>query len=162
MKDFLISEKYRLEIRWKSVNYLDDGSVDLIGCYFTGPVLNNTEKLNDEDHMSLDFGTQYITFVGNYFIADFKWKGVRYIEDKNQISFYVASISSNYPDNIPTLKNNDFLVIDTVDHDVVNMLTVSEKENRRKIKTTTTMTTPLSYKTYLLREDGQLYNFKGK
>ena len=162
MKEFLISEKYRLEIHWDSVRYLDDGTVKLIGCYFTGPVLKDAAKLSDKDHMSLDFGSQYITFVGNYFIADFKWEGVRYIEDKNQISFSAASLSSRYPENIPVLTDNDYLVIDALDHDVERMSVEKETGDRKSSIRTTNMSVPLSYKTYLLREDGQLYNFKGK
>jgi len=160
----MISEKYRLEIRWGEVSYLKDGTVIFKNCYFTGPVLKEALKLNDKDHMSLDFGTQYITFVGNYFIADFNWEGVVYKEDVNRIYFDKAKLTTRYPDNIPTLSNRDYLVLDTSAHDTSKIVVDVERvlEKKKRFQQIRTINAPLSYKTYLLKEDGSLYNFKGQ
>jgi hypothetical protein len=137
---FSIREKFRLEIHWEKVSYDKEGEAILEGCYFNGPVLNEVQELNSEDFMDLDFGTQYIVFAPFYYIARISWSGVKHTPEKiylNNVTLINRNINS-----VPKLSNDDYIVVDTEDHE-------DEKHERN-----------LVYKSYLLRSDGQLYNFR--
>ena len=78
MKEFMISEKFRLEVHWEKVNYGREDRAIIEGCYLSGPVLKEIEQLNDEDFIKLDFANQYIVFVKNYYIMKFSWAGIKH------------------------------------------------------------------------------------
>ena len=50
MNKFLLSEKFRLELRWEDVLYEQPGKCKLVGGYFTGPVLQIAQKIIDNDY----------------------------------------------------------------------------------------------------------------
>lgn len=139
MKRFMFSEKYRLEIRWKKVTYLNDQSVKLEGCYLTGPVIKEVWQLQDEDYINLDFAKQFAIFLDRYYVATLRWKGVRHTP--NQIFLDNVTFNHNDLSLVPKLTDADYIVIDTKDH-----------ENEKHMYN-------LFYKAYLLKKDGTLYDF---
>ncbi len=142
MEDFLLAEMFRLELRWEKTLYDQDGICKFIGAYFTGPVLQVAQKLNGEDHMLLDFYSQYIKLVKGTYVGDFYWKGTKYSEDGKKVYLSLAILSHNTElNNVPKLKNDDYFVIDTSDH-------VVEKHNNA-----------LVYKTYVINPDSTMYRF---
>jgi hypothetical protein len=48
MEKFSLSDRYRLEIHWKSLSYERDGLCKFDGAYFSGPALQDALRLNDE------------------------------------------------------------------------------------------------------------------
>jgi len=138
---FRISEKYRLELRWGKVSYKTDGEAVLTGCCFSGPVIKEVTQMNQQDYMELDFGNQYIVFVSRFYIASLSWGGVKHTADK--IYLYNVILKNKYVNSVPKLNDNDYIIIDTANHE-------DEKHQHN-----------LVYPSYLLRCDGESYNFKG-
>jgi hypothetical protein len=142
MNDFILSEMYRLELRWSYVEYTHEGICNLHRSYFSGPALSDAIRLNDEDHIMLDFVKQYSIIVSNVYVAKLSWRGVVYNND-GSIAIYNANISNDSElNNVPKLNNTDYIVIDTSGHDVGN-----HPFN-------------LLYKSYVVNEDSLLYDFR--
>ncbi len=137
---FRIAEKYRLEIRWKKAIYEQEGLARLEKCYFTGPVLKEVNQINQEDHMNLDFSNQYIIFVPSYYIGRLSWKGANQTPE----AIYLTDVlfKNKYINSVPKLNNDDYIVIDTKNHE-------EEKHHFH-----------LTYPSYLIRFDGELYKFE--
>jgi len=141
---FSLSEKYRLELRWEQTVYSTPGICQLINAYFTGPALSDAQRVNDNDFIMLDFFKQYMIMVSNVYVAKLSWSTVTY---KNNGVIYLnnAIISHDTElNNVPRLNNNDYLIIDTSNHEVAQHAF------------------NLVYRTYVVNETTQLYNFRGK
>ncbi len=140
-KDFLLGEKYKLEVRWSDVNY-DDDVCNFINAYFTGPVLKFAEKIESNDNMALDFFKQYFILVDNVYIGTLSWGEVKYIKDKVFLKNCKLTHKTEL-NKVPKLVAKDMLVIDCELH---------EREIHSFYPT---------YKTYVSNEDTQVYNFLG-
>ncbi len=138
MDQFSFGEKYRLEVHWQQTSY-DEGCVKLDGCELKGPVLTELTQLEIKDAILLDFISQYISLLPQYYIAKLSWKGVTYKE--GAIALDNVIIDSDHINSLPTLNDNDFLVIDTSNHE-------DEKHNYS-----------INYRTYVIKPDGAKYNF---
>jgi len=141
MKEFMISERFRLELHWKKVSYEKEDIANIKGCYLSGPVLKEVKQLNEEDFIKLDFSNQYIIFIKNYYIAKLSWSGVKHTAEK--IFLYNTKLENININIVPKLRNNDYIVIDTKNHE-------DEKHQYH-----------ITYISYLLKADGSLYNFGG-
>lgn len=141
MKEFMVSERYKLEVHWKRIKYEVDQTALLEGCYFSGPVLSQALKLNDQDYMDLDFTNQYLIFVDHYYIARLSWSGVDYRSEK--IFLGNVTLKNINLNAVPKLNNNDYIVIDAKDHE-------EEKHQYTFV-----------YPSYLIKQDSTLYNFRG-
>jgi len=139
----LLGEKYRLELHWEKAIFNKDNVCDLKGAYFSGPVLHNAEKINDNDHIMLDFFHQYFILVKSIYVGKLSWKKVIYNNDV--VLLESAKISHDKELNrVPKLLDSDYLVIDTKGHDI--------EEHYLN----------LVYKTYVVNEDKNPYNFRNK
>lgn len=141
MDKFFLSERFRLELKWKSAIYNADGICNLKGAYFCGPALSDAERINSNDYILIDFYRQYMIIVDNVYVAKFSWGEVVYNND-GTISLNDAVISHDTELNkVPKLKDNDYLVIDTENHE-------DEKHAYN-----------LVYRTYVVNETTSLYKF---
>lgn len=141
MREFVLSDRYRLELSWDKVKYNEDGICVVEGAKFSGPALSEAQKLEDTDSIMLDFYQQYIKLVRSVYVANFSWSGVEYNSD-GTISLNNTTIEhASELNRVPNLKDNDKLVIDTRNH------TVEKHANN-----------PL-YKTYVVSGDKELYRF---
>jgi hypothetical protein len=139
---FLLSEKYRLEIHWDSVEKDKDyGVLYFRGAYFSGPALNAADKINGKDEIKLDFCSQYTILVKNVYIATFAWEGVTYKDKKIYLNKAVLSYDRDV-EGIPTLKNNDYIVIDTRNH-----------ENEKHYYN-------MFYPAFAVNKENEMYNFR--
>jgi len=136
-----LGEKYKLEVHWKKVKYEVDQIALLEGCYFSGPVLNQVLKLNDQDYMDLDFTNQYLIFIDHYYIARLSWNNTEYKSEK--IFLGDVKLENINLNTVPKLNNNDYIVVDTKDHE-------EEKHQYSFV-----------YPSYLVRKDSMLYDFRG-
>ena len=144
MDKFVLSDRYSLELHWKSVKYESDGICKLDDAYFSGPALADAQKVNSNDHIMLNFFKQYVIIVENVYVAKFSWGEVTY--NKEGKIFLVDAIITHDTElnHVPKLKDTDYLIIDTSDHeDTIHQFN-------------------LLYKTYVVNEDIQLYKFGGK
>lgn len=139
MKEFLISEKYRLEIHWEKVIYENDNMSKLVGCYLSGPVLREVQQLQENDYIDLDFGNQYTILISHYFILRLSWVGVTHTSDK--IFLNDAIVKNIKLNDVPKLGNSDYIVVDTSDHE----------DGKHHIV--------LTYRSYLVNELGEIYSF---
>ena len=144
MDKFLLSERYKLEVHWRKALYSSPGKCLLSDAYFSGPVLSDAVRLNDNDHIMLDFFSQYFVIVENVYVAKLSWGEVIY--NKNgTITLKNAMISHDTELNrVPKLEDKDYLVIDTKDHE--------EAVHAQN----------LLYKTYVVSPDNEMYNFRSK
>ena len=138
---FRISEKYRLEVHWDRTVYKNDGEASLENCYFSGPVLKEVAEMNQQDHMELDFANQYRVFVRQFYIARLSWNGVRHMSER--IYLHDVMLKNRFVNSVPKLNDSDYIVINTANHE-------EEKHQYN-----------LVYPSYLLKHDGEAYNFKG-
>ncbi len=138
---FLLSEKYRLELHWEKAYYEQEGFCRFTNAYFSGPVLSQAEQIENNNNMTLDFCSQYSFIINIVYLAKFFWGEVKYqnkrvmLED-TRLTYDVDVLK------IPTLKDDDYFVIDTSKHDTANHAY------------------SLLYETYVVNYDGDLYNFR--
>lgn len=137
-----LGEKYRLELHWEKAVYEKEGFCNLKTATFSGPALSDAEEVQPNDEILLDFYSQYMVLVKNVYVAKLSWGKVIYNKDKT-ISLSDAKISHDSELNrVPKLKDTDYLVIDTSNHEVS-----IHRFN-------------LTYRTYVVNESGEPYNFK--
>lgn len=139
MKKFRVSERFRLEVHWDNVFYKKEGEAFLEGCYFSGPVISQVGPMSDKDVISLDFVGQYIIFIKSFYIANLSWEGI--IRKTDKIYLNNAIIKNINLNILPKLKKDDYIVIDTQNHE-------DEKHNYN-----------INYTSYLVNSDGILYSF---
>ncbi len=113
-----VLSKYILELHWKSVIYNSDEVAVLKGAYFSGPVLQDAMRLEEEDKLTLDMTKQHEVFAAmdDYYQAVLNWKGVDYKGDK--IILKEAWIKGRYVNSLETLKDTDWVLIDCTAHDI--------------------------------------------
>jgi len=138
---FRIAEKFRLEVHWAQALYEEDGVAKLVGCCLSGPAVKQVEQMNPNDVISLDFAKQYIVFVKHFYIAMLSWEDVKQTAEKIYLSN--VKLTNKYVNSVPKLNHSDYIVIDTQDHE-------NEKHQYN-----------LTYPSYLIRFDGELYKFEG-
>jgi hypothetical protein len=139
---FVLSEKYRLELHWDKIEKEDSPDVlYFIGAYFSGPALKIADKINDEDEIRLDFCSQYTILVKNVYIATLRWKGVSYKDNRIYLQKSVLTYDKDIKD-VPSLKNDDYIVIDTKNH-----------ENEKHIYN-------MYYPAYTINKENDLYSFR--
>ena len=141
---FMLSEMFRLELKWKHAIYEIDGICKFENAYFCGPVVPEIVQLNSNDNIVLDFYSQYMVLVKNVYLAKLEWGEVIHNSDKT-ISLKDAMLThSTELNRVPKLKDNDYLVIDTENHEVSKHMF------------------HMVYKTYVVNEVVNLYNFGKK
>lgn len=140
MEGFLMSEMYRLEIHWEKALYNNEGICELNNAYFSGPVLNKAAKIKDNDNIMLDFFSQYISLAKSVYVGKLSWGEVVYSENKVFIKDAILTHESEL-NRVPQLKNDDYLVIDTANHEGHLHYTFP------------------TYKTYVITAGDDLYNF---
>ena len=146
MEKFLLSEQYRLDIKWDKVLREKEGLARLEGCMLSGPVMSQVVGINHKDKILLDFGKQYRVFMDSYYVLTLEWEGFEGRE--SGILLKKAMLRSRRLDFSPTLRDNDSIVVNTETHDTNNFKITKEEGF-----------IPLNYKAYLLKDDGSLYNF---
>lgn len=118
MNDFLLSEKFRLEVHWENPIYEKEGSCRFSKLWFSGPALQIAQKINNGDHIMLDVYSQYIHLVKGAFVIKLAWKEVKYDEDGGRVFLSDAKLEhDNELNNVPKLNDTDYFVIDTSNHE---------------------------------------------
>ena len=146
MEKFLISEQYRLDIKWDRVIREKEGLARLEGCTLSGPVMGQVVGINHKDKIALDFGKQYRIFMGSYYVLTLEWEG---FERRDNVFLLKNSIiRSRRLEFSPTLKDTDYIAVNTETHDT-NNFKITKKEGF----------IPLNYKAFLIDKEGALYNF---
>ena len=111
-----VSNRYRLELRWASVQYTADNVALLEGAYFCGPVLKDAAKINPNDQLTIDMTQQHLLFIPDYYQAVLKWKAVEYKEGK--VLLGEATLKGKYVNSIEKLRKADWILIDCANHEV--------------------------------------------
>jgi len=122
MSDSSFSDKFSLELHWKSVKY-DDGKYHINGAYFSGPAIQIAEKINSNGNIILNFYAQYYGFVEKPFFSTFYWGGVEYSNINNNIIVILSDcymVCNEESFNAMCINNEDYLLINTQDHDSDN------------------------------------------
>lgn len=108
--------KYRLELRWKDVEYQDEVAV-LKGAYFCGPVLAHAAQINEADHLTLDMTGQHVIFapMEDFYQATLEWQGVDYKDGR--VYLKQAFVKGKYINSLEKLEKDDWILIDCKGHD---------------------------------------------
>ena len=141
MAEFILTERYKLELHWSKVLRPKAGVMQFVDAYFSGPVLARADKLKENDSIMLDFCSQMIILTKDVYTAKFSWNNIEYKDKK----IYLKSATLSFDpilNNIPSLSNKDYLVIDTQNH-----------ENEKHAFN-------LLYPTYVVGTDNALYNYR--
>lgn len=141
MEKFSLSERYRLELHWSGALYEMEGVCKLKDANFRGPALVEAQRLEDNDHIMLDFFRQYFVLVKNVYVAKLSWGKVKYNKDGSILLRDAFITHDSELNRVPKLENNDYLIIDTSDHEV-------ESHPFNPV-----------YKTYVVNESTNLYKF---
>ena len=117
MSDFVLSNRFKLELRWSKILQSKAGEIHIVDAYFTGPALKQADKINNNDYIQIDFCSQYIVTVRGVFVAKFSWGEVNYSQDnkvylKNALITYDPMI-----EGLPKIDHTDYLVINTRNHE---------------------------------------------
>jgi len=139
---FRVAEKFRLEVHWNKIVYEQNEVAKILGCYLSGPAVKEAAKMNEVDSISLDFANQYIVLLPYYYVAKLSWNGINQMPEK--IVLFNTVLENKHITSIPKLQDTDYIVIDTQDH-----------EDAKHFFHPT-------YSSYLIRHDGELYNFGSK
>ena len=138
---FFLGDKYRLDLSWDKVDYPKKGVCTLINAKLSGPALQFAEKIQDNNHITLDFCKQYFVLINNMYLGKLSWGTVEYLNE-GTVKLYDCSITHDTELNkVPNLNNQDKLVIDTSGHD-------AEVHAFNPV-----------YNTYVTNVDWQVYNF---
>jgi hypothetical protein len=138
---FFVGEKYRLDLVWDSIEYVN-GKLLLSNAKFTGPAMDDAEKIKSNDHIDLDFYKQYYVKVKSVYIVRLSWGEVKY-SGKDAL-LKDCHLSHKEIVNAPKFSDTDYIVIDTKMH---------RDENTHKFSPT--------YDAMSVNIDGSLYDFFG-
>ncbi len=141
MAEFDIANKYLLEVHWKGVEFINTTNLKVSGCVLSGPATSEISSINKEDYIRLDFSNQYVVLVKDYYISNLSWNG--YSKTGNNFNLHNVILKTMYPGKIQSIAASDYIMIDTSDHE-------DDKHNYN-----------LNYKSYLIKQGGELYNFGG-
>lgn len=138
---FSISEQYSLELHWDKALFEQEGICKLEGALFSGPALAQAAEISSNDSIRVDFYSQYIHLVRTPYVANLKWGQVIYDNKVVRLEdCYLQHLGEL--NNVPQLKNTDWLLIDTSNHE----------ESVHQFN--------LVYKSYVMTKDKDLYKFK--
>jgi len=110
-----VSDFYRLELHWESVDKNKDDSCNLVGAYFSGPVLKHAEKIKSGDNITLDLTPQYSRILTSFYFTQCEWGDVEYNNDNVLLNEMV--LKGEFVNSISKLSNTDYILIDTSKHD---------------------------------------------
>ena len=115
MCKMLIKERFKLFLRWDSVEYKNDSSAVLRNAVFTGPVLSEISEVVDNDSIKLDLSFQYVEALGSWSIAVLSWETVL-SQTNEKVCLGDCVLTSPELTKTELLSKLDKLLIDTENH----------------------------------------------
>ena len=110
-----VLNKYRLELHWDTAEYPEDDIAVFKGAYFSGPVLTDAAKINDNDQLIIDMTLQHSIHIPEYYQATLRWGKVGYQGDK--VFLKEATLQGKYVNSVETLGATDWILIDCKEHE---------------------------------------------
>ena len=138
-----IKDKYKLELRWDSLNYQSTYSCFLNGCYFQGPALKIAAKIGAPDKITLDLTPQIAKIISSYYLVTLFWTSVEYTGD-SRVNLGNARLDCLDIAEIHKFKDTDFIVINTEMHE----------EDKHAFN--------LVYPSHVVRMDNKIYDYGDK
>jgi len=115
MSHYLCREKYRLELHWGNIEYLDEESAVLKDAFFSGPALKISQKISAPDKIDLDLTPQHLVVLNSYYIVRLTWDEVEY--SGMTVLLKNAVVSNSDLKTLHKLEKDDYLVINTEKHE---------------------------------------------
>jgi hypothetical protein len=112
---FKCRRKYRLELKWDGVVYVNSTTARLLNARFEGPVLNDVQKVESPDSIDLDLTPQFTHMISSYYFLNLSWAEAEHTLD-GKINLSDAVVISQGLDTIHKLSNDDFILINTEKH----------------------------------------------
>lgn len=112
---FRCRRKYRLELRWDSVEYDSKFVARLHGARFEGPALKNAAKIEAPDSIRLDLTPQMVSLLASYYTVPLTWEGVEYVGEK--VYLKNAALVNEGIQDFHKIDSADYIVINTEKHE---------------------------------------------
>jgi hypothetical protein len=117
-----IKERYRLELKWDSIERVNGIITNVHNARFCGPALRIAHKIQPHNNILLDltpqvFNTKDFSAIKglNYYWSKFVWEKVMYCDG---LAFLGDTrFESQFISNDISLKNTDYVVINTEKHE---------------------------------------------
>lgn len=112
---FKCKRKYKLEIRWDAIEYLNETTAKLVNARFEGPVLKDVQKVEYPDAIDLDLTPQSILVLDSYYFINLSWQGAEHTAD-GTVKLTDAVLISKGLEPIHKLLDSDFIEVNTEKH----------------------------------------------
>lgn len=110
-----IKEKYKLYLRWSSLEKNKDEVCSLFGCCFYGPVIKEVKQINPNDSIVIDFTPQYSKVLSSYYFATLRWGAVNV--EREKIYLRDVYLSGPFVNGLLDIEENFSILIDTENHE---------------------------------------------
>lgn len=141
-----IPKTNQLWISWKAVRAESDGSVLLLESEFSGPVLSDSEKIEETGHIFLDFTSHFVVLIQEPYILKLSWNKCL-TQDTQRAKFDYLKIEKDPLGWFSKLKNISKILLDCTGH-------TTEDRARGLIKP--------AFTAILYKEDNTPYDFSSK
>lgn len=110
-----ILNKNKLWVKWKTVDRIGDGRIQLNNVEMYGPVTQDYIPLEPKGELRLDFTNHFILRLDNYYIVSLTWESVK-SQEQGSIKFKKVTLEDKNVGLLDKIKNSDLLLIDCGDH----------------------------------------------
>ncbi len=115
----LCKEKYKLELRWDSIEYHDDTTARLHNARLVGPALKIASKIASPDMIKLDLTPQLLALLDTYYVIRLSWDTVDYLSN-GSVTLGGAVLNNTYLKTLHKLDDSDYIAINTEQHEEEN------------------------------------------
>lgn len=112
---YTVPETNQLWIKWKSINKIGNGRVDLQDAEFYGPVTQDYLPLEDTGTLRLDLTHHFLFRIDEYYIVEISWESVK-TQEQGSIKFDKITINDENVGLLDKIKEKDLLLIDCSGH----------------------------------------------
>lgn len=110
-----IKEKYKLGLRWSSIDKNKDGVCSLFGACFFGAAVKEVKSIKDNDYITIDLTPQYSKILSSYYFVNLRWGSTNQSQEK--IYLRDAHLTGYYVNKISNMDESYYILIDTENHE---------------------------------------------
>lgn len=138
-----IPHQSQLWLSWKKVKKEASGEIRLISPQFTGPVLQDCEKLEESGLIRLDLTQHFLIIIPRPYIVELRWNKLLR-QDKTVVLADTITLSDSDLGCLSILTDTDRILLDCTDH-------TTEKMAQGVLK--------YSFRAVVYKETGEPYEF---
>lgn len=109
-----VSVTNHLWLKWKSIEHLGDGKIQLNKPYFYGPVLQDCEPMESKGMIRLDLTPHFMLILPKPYFVELSWDNL-ISQDSQKVTFDKMSIQDQDLGKLAILKNEDKIFLNCTD-----------------------------------------------